>query len=1242
MPADLPPHASIEEIQDELDFMDHLIDTLDPEADDFRETLDGHENTKRELKEWLQAKYEEQEALRNLGPDGTADQTNGFQNPTMNRQPSSSGLGYLAAPHAQGIKRGLGVDIYDQRSKRPTPDPSTVGTPTSSQDSDEPIFLPGRSNGSEDRVRQRQTQFEASMKRKRDAEAADRALAQSLSQPQSRPASTFASSSRPGVQTTIGHNGAFMRPPSVKREQGESQQPLPFFSPASHNQPARAAFKAPPQVPSQRFQHEPSIKSEPGPSSSQQLPQRPRPYNGGVIDLTGDDDDDDEDVSEIAPARFTPSARTPRPAYGGYGEPARYPMPGSFPASSLPSQMPQPVYGTATPSYPSYATLNSNSYWNAQSAMRGYNGYNDYNSHNGYKGYGSNIEEANYLINGGRSGGTGSSIDPFSLDDDVLFGGMRPTALGRHAYSGLEDLYNSRYDAIADMDPTRTKEEINALLNNIRPDEELPEHLRVHTPEAMAVKLHKYQEMGLTWLKNCEEGTNKGGVLADDMGLGKTIQMLSLMATRRSEDPRLKTTLIVAPVALMRQWKQEIQSKIKPGPRHSMSVFIHHGSAKKKDFRDLRVYDVVLTTYGSLASELKKMEKFTLRQNNDPDARPYPHEKCALIGPDAHWYRVILDEAQCIKNRSTATARAAFQLNAQYRFCMTGTPMMNHVDELFSLVHFLQIRPYHRWDKFRTDFSGPLKKGSEVLRESAMRKLQTLIKAIMIRRTKQSTFEGQPILVLPERTAAVDNPEFDEGERDFYEHLEKGTRLQFEKYYSEGTVGKQYSAILVLLLRLRQACCHPYLIKDYGVAGVADMKQDEMLEMAKQLDPQVVARIREKEGNFDCSICFDAAPDPAIFIPCGHDACLECFSRITDSSNAIAAGADEGDGAAARCPTCRGPIHKKKITDLKNFKRVHQPELLTEDERKEMDILDDDDKKDNEDDESGSESESETESDDDNADDVDERGNLRGFVIANDDDEADSSNAGPSDAAGNKARSRKASGKSKKGKKSKKAKGKEKAKAKKNVTLADLKTLGARNATARKKYLRQLRETWVSSAKIEKTLEILTAIMDVKIEGEKVLIFSQWTTLLDLLEIPIDERGWGYRRYDGSMNAKLREDAVDDFRSQQDVRIMLVSLKAGNAGLNLNMASQVIIMDPFWNPFIEEQAIDRSHRLGQTRPVQVHKLLIKNTVEDRIMEIQERKREFVGEALDEAAGKNLSRLNVQDLAYLFGVTRNPG
>jgi SNF2 family DNA or RNA helicase len=126
------------------------------------------------------------------------------------------------------------------------------------------------------------------------------------------------------------------------------------------------------------------------------------------------------------------------------------------------------------------------------------------------------------------------------------------------------------------------------------------------------------------------------------------------------------------------------------------------------------------------------------------------------------------------------------------------------------------------------------------------------------------------------------------------------------------------------------------------------------------------------------------------------------------------------------------------------------------------------------------------------------------------------------------------------------------------------------------------------------------------------------------------------------MNAKLRADAVDDFKNKPNVRMMLVSLKAGNAGLNLNIASQVVIMDPFWNPYIEEQAIDRAHRLGQTRPVLVHRVLIKETVEDRIIALQEKKRALISEALDEKASQSLGRLSVQELAYLFGISRNVG
>lgn len=153
--------------------------------------------------------------------------------------------------------------------------------------------------------------------------------------------------------------------------------------------------------------------------------------------------------------------------------------------------------------------------------------------------------------------------------------------------------------------------------------------------------------------------------------------------------------------------------------------------------------------------------------------------------------------------------------------------------------------------------------------------------------------------------------------------------------------------------------------------------------------------------------------------------------------------------------------------------------------------------------------------------------------------------------------------------------------------------------------------------------------------GEKTIIFSQFTSLLDLLEIPILDQRWDFRRYDGSMNPKARNQAVEEFTDQANCKIMLVSLKAGNAGLNLVAASQVIILDPFWNPYIEEQAIDRAYRIGQLRPVQVHRILVPETVEDRILQLQEQKRQIIEGALDEKAAESVGRLGNRELAFLF-------
>lgn len=214
----------------------------------------------------------------------------------------------------------------------------------------------------------------------------------------------------------------------------------------------------------------------------------------------------------------------------------------------------------------------------------------------------------------------------------------------------------------------------------------------------------EHQKLGLAWMKSMEESEQKGGILADDMGLGKTIQALALIVSRPSDDPARKTTLIIAPVALMQQWKREIERMLKPG-KHQRSVYVLHGEKRGASFKELKKYDVVLTTFGTLASELKRKEDWDTRYraytNGTRNSAPEP-TGLPVLGPGSKWYRVIVDEAQCIKNRNTKAAVACCIIDSKYRWCMSGTPMMNSVSELHSLLRFLRIRPYCELERFNS------------------------------------------------------------------------------------------------------------------------------------------------------------------------------------------------------------------------------------------------------------------------------------------------------------------------------------------------------------------------------------------------------------------------------------------------------------------------------------------------------------------------------------------------------------
>jgi len=222
------------------------------------------------------------------------------------------------------------------------------------------------------------------------------------------------------------------------------------------------------------------------------------------------------------------------------------------------------------------------------------------------------------------------------------------------------------------------------------------------------------------------------------------------------------------------------------------------------------------------------------------------------------------------------------------------------------------------------------------------------------------------------------------------------------------------------------------------------------------------------------------------------------------------------------------------------FKKIHLPEQYEADTGESLArlVAEDDD---------GLETESEDDVSEDDSD-ADSQGDLRDFIVPDNEKEEDEADGEADEAS--EAEVAKKSKKKRRGK----AKGKKKEPIK---TLAVLKKEAQSSMKAKKRYLRRLRRDWVSSAKIEKTMEILRTVRDNDIR-EKTIIFSQFTSLLDLLEVPMDHDGWNFRRYDGSMSAKLRNEAVIDFMEKPEVKVMLVSLKAGNAGLNLTEASQVV------------------------------------------------------------------------------------
>jgi len=488
----------------------------------------------------------------------------------------------------------------------------------------------------------------------------------------------------------------------------------------------------------------------------------------------------------------------------------------------------------------------------------------------------------------------------------------------------------------------------------------------VAEPPGFVGTLRDYQREGLGWFEFLQR-FNFGGCLADDMGLGKTVQVLALLESRRSSGTRenvdatagtagiptrplapTRPSLVIVPRSLIFNWQQEA-ARFTPNLR----LLVHTGADRTKATSHFENYDLILTTYGTLRRDAVHFQDF------DFDF-------------------VILDEAQAIKNARTESAKAARLLTGNYRLALSGTPVENHLGELWSLFEFLNPGMLGSASVFQLATTT-----ARTVDEESRKLLSRALRPFLLRRTKQQVAKD-----LPEKLEQTIYCEMEDAQRRHYNELRDYYRASLLKEIDSVGIKRAKIQILEALLRLRQAACHPALLKASG--------------------------------------------------------------------------------------------------------KPEEP-----------------------------------------------------------------------------------------------------------------------------------------SAKLDLLMPQLSEVID---EGHKALVFSQFTSFLSIVRQRLDSEGIAYEYLDGK--TRDRQAPVERFQNDPDCKLFLISLKAGGQGLNLTAAEYVFLLDPWWNPAVESQAIDRAHRIGQTRRVFAYRLITRDTVEEKVLELQSTKRDLA-DAIVNADNSVLRNITSDDLKLLL-------
>ncbi|KAF0325304.1 WD domain-containing protein, partial [Colletotrichum asianum] len=344
----------------------------------------------------------------------------------------------------------------------------------------------------------------------------------------------------------------------------------------------------------------------------------------------------------------------------------------------------------------------------------------------------------------------------------------------------------------------------------------------------------------------------RGGISADEMGLGKTLTMLALTAAARDptaectcqvgeesfETHKPLGTLIVVPLSLLVVWDDQIEEHMAP----EFKRLIYHGATRKSSRARFSQYDVVITTYNVVAAEWKDFKR----------SRPERSFRPNLI--TSKWHRVILDEAHMIRSPDTQNAKAVCALDAAHRWCITGTPLQNRTQDIFSLLKFLRVYPYDSFKVFDRDITKPCKVQVE---ERGLQMLRKLMRMVTLHR-------GKKVIELPTLQEAIEEVEMTPAEQSMYEEARDGTRRFIsDVLYSQGPAqGSSYINAFRRVNKMRYICNH----------GIQHRDRPLHPNQSSEADDESEGRVNELDHILDNL----------------NEACFLCGTDVTDAQESCA------------------------------------------------------------------------------------------------------------------------------------------------------------------------------------------------------------------------------------------------------------------------------------------------------------------------------------------------------------------